>query len=315
VVAWKNALTGGHLKRVTRLVKYLRDIKGTFSIKSVLLTTLLGERISPIDELLPDKFADIPTALKTIIGRLDDWLQENEKMPEVENPALPGESFTRKWGQGQYDTLREKIQCYREWIDDAYDEEDRDESIRKWRRVFGDEFAKGETIDRATTAVARLAGSFQPGQDLVAVVLTYGRGVLTRMPRIFPHVEPPPRMSNNRIPVRVIAHEKRTEDGPVVRALGSGEPIDPQSGIRFQAVSNAGLPFPKDYQLRWQVVNTDRAAAEDGGLRGEFYRSDTHGRRYERTKYRGVHWVQAFLMNKRSGLCDGVSERFFVVIQ
>jgi len=62
-------------------------------------------------------------------------------------------------------------------------------------------------------------------------------------------------------------------------------------------------------------VNTDRAAAADNGLRGDFYRSDVHGYRYEATKYRGVHWVQAFLGNKRTGLRDGLSERFFVVIR
>jgi hypothetical protein len=249
------------------------------------------------------------------VGRLDDWLQERPRMPEVDNPALHGESFTRDLTQDQYEEFQDKIQQYREWIDDAYNEMDRDDSIRKWRRVFGDEFAKGETVERATALVARLAESIKRGQDLVAVVVAYGPGVLARMPRSLPHVEPSPyRQADRQIPVRVVAHEKSTKGGMRQRVLQSGDLINPRSGIEFQALQNNGLPFPTDYEIRWQVVNTDRAAAADNCLRGDFYRSDTHGYRYEPTKYRGVHWVQAFLINKRTRLLAGVSDRFFVVI-
>lgn len=309
----QDELTNGHLKKVTRLLKYLCDVKETFAIKSVLLTTLLGERIY---ELGPKEFTDVPTTLKAVMGGLNEWLQENYERPEVDNPVLDGESFTRDWTQDQYDEFRKKIEEYREWIDDAYNEADRDESIRKWRRVFGDKFAEGETVERATSLVARLAESIQRGQDLVAVVAVHGRAVLIRMPRMLPHVEPSPyRPANRQIPVRIIAHEKRTKGGISQRELQSGELIDPRSGIDFQAVQHNYLPFPKDYLVRWQVVNTDKAAAADDGLRGGFYRSDTHGYRYEATKYRGVHWVQAFLVNKRTGMLDGVSDRFFVVIR
>lgn len=41
--AWmkeKDALAGGHLRKVIRLVKYLRDSKDTFRIPSVILTAL-----------------------------------------------------------------------------------------------------------------------------------------------------------------------------------------------------------------------------------------------------------------------------------
>jgi hypothetical protein len=88
-------------------------VKGTFSAKSVLLTTLIGERISELDALYPGPFSDVPTALMTVMGRLDDWLDAHPLMPEVENPALPGESFARKWTQDQYETFRDKIRDYR----------------------------------------------------------------------------------------------------------------------------------------------------------------------------------------------------------
>jgi hypothetical protein len=53
--AWleeKNCIVGSnHLRKITRLVKYLRDIKRTFSVTSVPLTTLLGNQISILDTL------------------------------------------------------------------------------------------------------------------------------------------------------------------------------------------------------------------------------------------------------------------------
>jgi hypothetical protein len=259
--------------------------------------------------------ADIPTTLKLAIGRLDEWLQARPERPEVENPALPGEIFTRNWSPEQYANFRKKIHQYREWIDDAYDESDRDESIRKWRRVFGDKFAKGEAIERATTLITRLFESIPTGLDLVAAVLAYGRNVLDRVPETLPHVEPSPYCpASNSIRVRVVAHEKPRRGTASLRELESGAAIEPNSGIEFRAVQGTGLPFPRDYEIRWQVVNTDRAAADDDCLRGGFYESDSHGYRYEATKYRGVHWVKAFIVNKRTRKLVGTSERFFVVV-
>jgi hypothetical protein len=49
-LAERNLWVGSnHLQHVIRLIKYLRDIKGTFSAKSILLTTLVGSQINPLD--------------------------------------------------------------------------------------------------------------------------------------------------------------------------------------------------------------------------------------------------------------------------
>jgi hypothetical protein len=81
-------------------------------------------------------------------------------------------------------------------------------------------------------------------------------------------------------------------------------------------MSPTGMPYsPSEYDVKWQVVNTDREAANANALRGGFYGSKPAGRRWERTLYRGVHWVQAFVVLKRSGRCIGRSDRFFVVIE
>ena len=61
--AWmkeRNAYSGNNsFRKVTRLVKYLRDIKETFTCPSVLLTTLLGNQIHWFDkDTLDDDLAD-----------------------------------------------------------------------------------------------------------------------------------------------------------------------------------------------------------------------------------------------------------------
>lgn len=317
---WNNQdsiTTSSNLKKTTRIIKYLRDSKNSFSVKSVLLTTLIGEQIKINDSLVASsQFTDVPTTLKNVVSRLDNWLQAKPQIPAVENPALPGESFTRNWTQEQYDNFRNKISTYREWIDDAYLEDDRDESIRKWRRVFGDDFAKGEIIECATSGLARIAESIQHGKDWVALVLSYGRNALTRMPYNLPHVMALPYIkSSTQIGVRIIAYEKHSKNSVRQRQIFSGDPLVKNSGIEFIATQTTGLQFPDTYRVKWQVVNTDVEAANDNSLRGEYYPSDTHGSRFEATKYRGVHWVQAFVINKRNNLLIGSSERFFVVVK
>lgn len=306
-----------NLIKATRLLKYLRDTKATFSVKSVLLTTLLGQRVEAhAGYLFSTDYPDLPTTLKLVVEYLDDWLRENPTLPKVQNPALPQESFTRNWTQEQYENFCKKISQYRSWIDEAYDEEDRDESIRKWRRLFGDAFAKGAVQKAHNEGRQIFDEAIKQGRDLVSLVETNGRGILNYMPYDFPHILPVPYgESHSQIPIRIVAHERVGADEEDLRQLTSGDNVRPHSGIQFRAVQAAsGAPFSNDFRVEWQVVNTDAEATKNKCLRGGFYPSERQHSRYEPTLYRGVHWVQAFLINKRTGLVNGKSGRFFVQI-
>lgn len=131
----KSKSTNGELKRVTRVLKFLRDHKDNLSIKSILLARLLGNFVYE-----SDSFDDTPTALKTVIERLNEFLKANPKMPLVTNPVLPGEDFNRHWDQAKYENFREKVGVYAAKILDAYNDQDHNESVRKWRKVFGEHF-------------------------------------------------------------------------------------------------------------------------------------------------------------------------------
>jgi hypothetical protein len=72
--------------------------------------------------------------------------------------------------------------------------------------------------------------------------------------------------------------------------------------------------IPAGWQVQWRVVNSGEEAARQGCLRGRFEVSNDGRSRWEQTSYLGAHWVEAFVINSRTGACVGRSERFFVVI-
>lgn len=153
----KTRITNGQLKRDTRLLKYLRDHKETFSAKSILLTTLIGSSVDTTDEFGED-FKDIPTSLKTVSNRINSFLQANEIMPNIFNPVLPTEDFTRHWDQDKYTNFRKMFNTYNTKINEAFDEKDHNKSVKKWRELFGDSFGELNVDGRneGTVSVASL---------------------------------------------------------------------------------------------------------------------------------------------------------------
>lgn len=323
----RNSWTGGNaLRKVTRLLKYLRDIKETFTCPSFLLTTLLGQRISSSDEYNSTDFADVPTALCTIVARLDDWLQRRPTRPSVINPVLASEDLSELWNDDQYANFRNKVHQYREWIDDAYEEKDRDESIGKWRRVFGDGFAKGVAIDKAAkvTEAARLvltsAGALleSSAQDLVALFSRFGQAALPPGFDALPHKDRPPwkRTKSGMLSVRVGASLHHDKHGTKERDIHSGEgPLRKGRWLRFDLRTRDGFAFGRDHEVRWRVTNTDREAYAAKCLRGGFEKSNDGHAHWESLAYRGVHTVEGFVIRRNDKFLIAQSEPFYVVVE
>lgn len=319
----RNAISGSNnFRKTTRLLKYLRDIKTNFTCPSFLLTTLLGMQIHASDKGTSG-FADVPTTLKTLIDRLDDWLQANPSKPTVRNPVLFEEIQSTAWDDTKYSNFRAKVNLYRSWIDDAYDEPDREESIGKWQRVFGDDFAVREVEEKASkvseAALAAVRGTplFEGADDLVALVKKIGRAALPSGFDRLPHMRRPRwrNVPGTRLTVNVGAQLWTARYGQQLHTLPSLEPSKPGYWVRFIATNNHGLPFPDTYKVEWRVTNTDEVARRANSLRGGYYRSDDSGVRWERLSYRGVHIVEAFLIRKTDDALLGKSETFYVVIE
>lgn len=317
----KNSIAGGNdLKKVTRLLKYMRDIKGNFTCPSFLFTTLLGMQVNNADKDSAG-FADLPTTLKTVIGRLDNWLQANSTVPYVQNPVLSSENQASGWSVTQYQNFRDKINLYRGWIDEAYDEADRDESIGKWQRVFGDKFAAGEASEaaRVSESIVKSDGAvIVAGQylDLVDMVKRKGaQAIPTRMRKLPYMLRPPWRRGSGSITVSINTELYGNKQSVRVRQVQSMESLPKGFWLKFTAVGPYGGVLPGEYKVKWRITNTDAAAIAAGQLRGDFYDSESGMSRMEQLSYRGVHLVEAFVLRRSDDRLVGQSAPFYVVIE
>ena len=134
----KTEVTNGHLKTVTRLLKYMRNHKGSFDVPSVVLTTLIGHSVHFNEQ--GQRFKDAPDTLKTVANRMNAFLQATPKMPRFRNPARRNERFDKGWEQNQYSNFQENFKAYNNRINGAFEESNRHASIQKWRNLFGDGF-------------------------------------------------------------------------------------------------------------------------------------------------------------------------------
>ncbi len=151
----RTRITHGNLKRVTRLLKFLRDHKGNFTAKSILLTTLIGATVW--GEADGENFKSVPDALKTVSNRINDFLQSKPTMPIIKNPVLTEEDFNRHWDQAKYKNFREKFDAINKRINEAFDAKEHNDSVDRWRAIFGDKFGKkreGDDNSRRASAVA-----------------------------------------------------------------------------------------------------------------------------------------------------------------
>jgi len=152
------------LREVIRIMKFLRDHKNSFTgTKSILLTTLLGERVEEWRKIVdPGYYGDLPTALLHIVSDLDEWLQARPTKPVIMDPSGTGTSFDHRWTQETYSYFRKRIHKHAAEIKAAYKETDFDESVKKWRDLFGDGFKAPEsstTSPKYSSAGAAAAGT------------------------------------------------------------------------------------------------------------------------------------------------------------
>ncbi|WP_326950966.1 hypothetical protein OG439_20480 [Amycolatopsis sp. NBC_01307] len=133
---------GHRLREVIRIMKFLRDHKNSFTgTKSILLTTLLGERVEEWRTVADSGYyGDLPTALLHIVSDLDDWLQARPGKPVIMDPSGSGTSFDHRWTPETYVYFRERINVHAAEIKAAYKETDFDASVKKWQALFGDGF-------------------------------------------------------------------------------------------------------------------------------------------------------------------------------
>jgi hypothetical protein len=168
--AWmreKDGIAGGNLRKIIRLMKYLRDHKNSFTgTRSVILTTVLGQQVSSMKKFFDTGYYNgVPSTLLHIVNDLDEWLQANPIKPSIPDPSGSGVTFDHRWDQTTYSYFRDRIHAHAAEIQAAYDEADKDTSVSKWQAIFGDGFKApapkqnsgrfGTTAAAATTTIGR----------------------------------------------------------------------------------------------------------------------------------------------------------------
>jgi hypothetical protein len=276
--AWmreKDGLANGNLRKVIRLLKYVRDFKETFAVPSVILTALLGERVQAFDEAT--RYADVPTTLLNLMTDLDAWLKLYPDMPLLEDPSCPGTSFNHRWTQDRYENFSKWITFYADRITEAYSEPDKATSLAGWQKIFGPDFTQPVTKATAATALERVA-AIPPAVRAPLEEFIEERGYAFA--------------GGYKLRLEcTVDRRPGFRDGTRLREMPW---VDKGRSLKFR-VTYCDVPRP--YQLWWKVRNTGpEAASVPGGLRGQLLPDEGSRSRTERTKYQGRHYVEAYIV-------------------
>lgn len=285
--AWideRQRASNGSFVKVVRLLKYLRDYKNTFSCKSIILTTLLGNELNPvIAELRPDDYKDVPTTLHTLLQALATSLPEN--MPAVMDPAGTGDNFTDRYkDEWNYRNFRERIVSYADKVKRAYEETDRQKSIRLWQDILGSDFKPG-ALSKAAALSPYSAGVPWAGEKFI-----------NQDPYGFPlRLDPAVRLHiSGRCTGLRIGNSTRRNGFRTFELARSGNRVPKNRSLQFTArLENLAAP----YRVFWKVRNGGQDAADSKQLRGEITES-TNGllMRTETTAYKGTHYVECYIV-------------------
>ena len=278
----KDDYTGGDLRKVLRLLKYLRDSRHAFEIKSVLLTTLAGSVVDGWRNANGDYYRDVPTTLVNVVEDLDARLQSNPFKPHITDPSCPATSFDHRWTELQYRNFREAIHKLAPRLRTAYDLAGAPESVVAWQEIFGPSFPSSVTKS-AVTASASAAPS--PSTENRA---------------------PQERFIEEMFPVEVAYQVRLTAE--------TQEPSYPNRRARRRSLrSRAGrvtkgrsitftvvaTDVPEPYDIYWKVRNHGLEARLRNQLRGEIEkRGKVHS---EQTSYAGHHFVEVYVV--KDGVC------------
>ena len=284
----RNRDASNHLVEVIRLVKYLRDFKGTFSIKSVILTTLLASQVNQA-HLLGDAayYADMPTTLWRVITALDAYLQANPIMPTIADPSHTGENFSDRWDQDGYANFRSKIHYYAGKIHAAYREGDKAISLKLWQEVFGEEFTAPPVTQKPKLASLEV---IPPTEQFLE--------------RDFNITSTPTKHR-----VRLVGRIGKKAGFRHGLLSSRGNRVEKGRQLYF---SIADCDVPEPYDVYWKVRNSGEEADRVGQLRGEIRKDEGNRTRRESTAYHGSHYVECYIV--KDGVCVA-SDRQLVYVR
>jgi hypothetical protein len=323
----RNKVSGDNsFRKVTRILKYIRNYKTSFTCPSVLMTTIVGEQINENDKG-SDAFSSVPKTLSTILNRLDNYLSKHDEVPEVINPSYDDEDLGELWTQSQFENFKRCISKYSIWANEALEEEGHNESLEKWRKLLGEEFGSGKEkgekalnvlVDQQSEVRALpLAPDAGHPDSFVEAVIKFGVSLLTRSFYSPPHLLAPSWHHSGEEALCTISatyHESGKRVGSGVH-VPDGAPLPAHGALHFTCLPfRLSLPTSQ-YFVQWRITNTGFVAKMKGQMRGDFYLQDGDFSKWESLSYRGVHFVEAFVIRRSDMRIAAQSNPFHVVIK
>lgn len=266
------------LQRAVQVLKRHRDqtFRGREDEKplSIILTTLAAQSY--------DNQRDLVDALIAIVDQMPHHIQTRNGKYFVMNPAEPSENFADRWN----DDPRRR-EAFVAWMDTL--QKDFAEVVRatELRTVFP-LLERGLGRDEFARAVKTAEGRIKSAPVANAAIGT-AMGLVS-----VTHAQPPPWPLMLRSSARLTGAVHRGRGGPRMWTL-SDQLLPKHVSILFELETDVPSPF----DVYWQVVNNGPEAAAARGLRGGIEPGTVT--KWEDTKYRGTHWVEAFVV--RRGQC------------
>lgn len=289
----KDRLTNRNLPKAVRLLKYLRDHQKAFKLKSVLLTTMVGNIVDSWRDLDGDYYKDVPTTLLHLVEDLDRWLQAQWTKPHLADPSCPATSFNHRWTDSEFAAFRNSIHKLAPKIREAFDASTLGDSIAAWRRVFGPAFPESVATAALVSASVAVKSS------------TYRRAPKERfIEEMFPV------QLTDTVSVRCDVSPPRELNRVQRRALRAGAGLVPKQRDLHFAVEGTTVKSP--YDVYWKVRNSGLEAERKQSLRGEITRDTGQRRKKESTLYAGNHYVECYVIV--DGICVARSRQPVVIL-
>lgn len=285
----RNRITKHHFVKVIRLIKYIRDYKQTFAIKSIILNTLLGEQVNDA-ALLEDEncYNDVPTSLYTVMKKLKIYVQDNEYMPTIVDPGETNENFGDRWHQEGWAVFRTKMIFYSDKITEAYEETDEEKSLSIWQEIFGKCFKKPETKADYSSNESRGLVSYNNTEQQIEDL-----GFQQRI--------------NPRYKIRISGRVNKKTGYRHFDLHTQGNKVGRGRQISF-TLKNFNIPHP--YFIYWKTLNRGEYAIESNCVRGQISEGGTTHQ--EPTSFRGNHFVECYIV--KDGICVAKDRQSVIII-
>lgn len=276
------------LQKVVQLLKKHRDMHyGNNPDKpiSIIITTLATKAYNGESNLI--------LALQYIIHHMEDFIEKRGNVYWVENPTNSKENFADKWENEPIKSI-----IFHEWLG-------------KLKHIILDLFNENKNISESIESAYGLSVKSNEIMQAPKNTSSYMSNPIVSFN--LPHRQPPKWPIQEKYNVSISATYKSKYSGAKNYYHNSPYALPKNVSIWFKATTNANIP----YTIEWQVVNTGEEAKAAGTyqLRGGFEPSNIgNNKREEHTSYKGLHMVQAFVINS-VGQCVGRSEEFIVNIQ